>query len=52
MQPYYQNMGFNIGDYPAAENYYQEAISLPMFHLMSIGQQDEVVSVLSNILKD
>ena len=52
MQPYYQNMGFNIGDYPAAENYYQEAISLPMFHLMSIEQQDEVVSVLSNILKD
>ena len=29
-QPYYQKMGFNEGDFPQAEQYYQEAISLPM----------------------
>lgn len=52
MQPYYQNLGFNVGDFPLAEKYYQEAISLPMFHTMSQKQQDKVFTVLSEILKD
>jgi UDP-4-amino-4,6-dideoxy-N-acetyl-beta-L-altrosamine transaminase len=51
IQPYYQNMGFTVGDFPKAESYYQEAISLPMFHLMSQTQQDEVVAVLTQVLK-
>ncbi|MCL1093796.1 UDP-4-amino-4,6-dideoxy-N-acetyl-beta-L-altrosamine transaminase [Shewanella kaireitica] len=50
-QPYYQKMGFKFGDFPQAEAYYQEAISLPMFHLMSYVQQDEVVRVLTSVLK-
>lgn len=50
-QPYYQELGFKVGDFPAAEHYYREAISLPMFHLMSAEQQDEVVAVLSKILQ-
>jgi UDP-4-amino-4,6-dideoxy-N-acetyl-beta-L-altrosamine transaminase len=50
-QPYYQNMGFKVGDYTEAESYYQEAISLPMFHLMTYEQQDQVVSVLKDILQ-
>lgn len=29
-QPYYQRMGFKQGDYPEAERYYREAISIPM----------------------
>ena len=29
-QPYYQTMGFKQGDFPLAEQYYREAISLPM----------------------
>jgi len=51
IQPYYQNMGYKIGDFPVAESYYQEAISLPMFHLMTLEQQGEVISVVSKILK-
>ncbi|MEX3071987.1 UDP-4-amino-4,6-dideoxy-N-acetyl-beta-L-altrosamine transaminase [Vibrio alginolyticus] len=50
-QPYYKKMGFNKGDFPESERYYQEAISLPMFHAMTDEQQDEVVRVLSNIVK-
>ncbi|WP_217525681.1 UDP-4-amino-4,6-dideoxy-N-acetyl-beta-L-altrosamine transaminase [Vibrio metschnikovii] len=50
-QPYYEKMGFEKGDFPNAERYYQEAISLPMFHTMTNDQQDEVILVLSNILK-
>ena len=30
-QPYYEKMGFNVGDFPESESYYQEAISLPMY---------------------
>ncbi|MGF1703698.1 UDP-4-amino-4,6-dideoxy-N-acetyl-beta-L-altrosamine transaminase [Photobacterium makurazakiensis] len=50
-QPYYQAMGFKQGDFPHAESYYAEAISLPMFHLMTQEQQDEVVSVLAQVLE-
>ena len=50
-QPYYQKLGFKLGDFPASECYYKEAISLPMFHLMTEKQQDEVVFVLNNILQ-
>ncbi|CAM3051997.1 UDP-4-amino-4,6-dideoxy-N-acetyl-beta-L-altrosamine transaminase [Moritella viscosa] len=50
LQPYYQQMGFKQGDFPAAEHYYQDAISLPMFHTMTEQQQDEVVTVLTRIL--
>lgn len=45
-QPYYQHMGFRIGDFPQAEQYYREAISLPMFPTMSEEQQDEVAAAL------
>ncbi|MDF9435620.1 UDP-4-amino-4,6-dideoxy-N-acetyl-beta-L-altrosamine transaminase [Chromohalobacter israelensis] len=45
-QPYYQTMGFQSGDFPEAERYYAEAISLPLFPTMTEGQQDEVVEAL------
>ncbi|MUH96832.1 UDP-4-amino-4,6-dideoxy-N-acetyl-beta-L-altrosamine transaminase [Aliivibrio fischeri] len=50
-QPYYQSMGFKVGDFPESERYYQEAISLPMFHVMTEEQQDTVIRVLSNVLE-
>lgn len=49
-QPYYKEMGFKNGDFPIAEEYYSEAISLPMFHLMTYEQQDQVVAVLKEVL--
>lgn len=45
-QPYYRNLGFEPGDFPQAESYYAEAISLPMFHGMTEAQQDAVVEAL------
>lgn len=50
LQPYYQKMGFKAGDYPDAENYYAEAISLPMYQTLSDGQQDQVVAALKRVL--
>lgn len=49
-QPYYQQIGFKQGDFPLAEQYYREAISLPMYHAMTEEQQDTVVRVLTDIL--
>ena len=50
-QPYYHNMGFSEGDYPEAERYYSEAISLPMYQGLSYEQQDEVIRVLASALR-
>jgi dTDP-4-amino-4,6-dideoxygalactose transaminase len=52
LQPYYQKMGFKSGDYPEAERYYTEAISIPMFHGMTLDQQDSVITALTTILAD
>jgi UDP-4-amino-4,6-dideoxy-N-acetyl-beta-L-altrosamine transaminase len=49
-QPYYQQMGFKVGDFPQAERYYAEAISLPLFQTMTERQQNEVVAALTRIL--
>ncbi len=49
-QPYYQAMGFTEGEFPESERYYQEAISLPMFHGMTEEQQNTVVRVVTEIL--
>jgi len=45
-QPHYQQMGFKIGDFTQAEQYYAEAISLPMFHALTEEQQDLVLDAL------
>ena len=49
-QPYYQRMGFKVGDYPKAEQYYAEAISLPMYQTLSHIQQNQVVAALQKVL--
>ncbi|WFE72445.1 UDP-4-amino-4,6-dideoxy-N-acetyl-beta-L-altrosamine transaminase [Halomonas sp. M1] len=50
-QPYYEQLGFCEGDFPEAERYYAEAISLPLYPAMNEGQQEQVVSVLQAILE-
>jgi UDP-4-amino-4,6-dideoxy-N-acetyl-beta-L-altrosamine transaminase len=50
-QPYYQQMGFKYGDFPEAENYYKEAISLPLFPKLSDEEQDEVILAINNAIR-
>lgn len=45
-QPYYERMGFKREDYPEAERYYAEAITLPLYPGLMAEQQDEVVRQL------
>lgn len=49
-QPYYQNLGFKWGDFPAAEQYYQTAISIPLYYGLSETAQDRVVENLRQVL--
>lgn len=49
-QPYYENMGFKAGDYPNAEHYYQRAISIPLFPRMTELEQDQVVTILAEVI--
>ena len=50
-QPYYRDLGFSAGDFPEAERYHAEAISLPMFPTLTEGQQQEVVATLREVLE-
>lgn len=45
-QPHYERMGFKRGDYPQAERYYREAISIPMHPTLTDTEQDFVVATL------
>ena len=50
LQPYYREQGFAAGDFPEAERYYAEAISLPLFAAMTDAEQDQVVATLCQVL--
>lgn len=32
LQPYYRQLGFKAGDFPISEQYYHEAITLPLYY--------------------
>lgn len=49
-QPYYAQLGFRRGDFPASEAYYARALSLPLFPAMTDSQQDHVVCTLAGLL--
>lgn len=50
-QPYYQTFGFKTNYCFEAEQYYKEAISLPLYPTMTYEQQDIVIKVLKQVLK-
>ncbi|KKA08684.1 spore coat protein [Pseudomonas ogarae] len=50
-QPYYARMGFKPEDFPVAQDYYREAISIPMFQTMTNEQQDQVVAAIAKALQ-
>ncbi|AMN48590.1 UDP-4-amino-4,6-dideoxy-N-acetyl-beta-L-altrosamine transaminase [Psychrobacter sp. P2G3] len=51
LQPYYQQkLGFKMGDFPEAELYYSQAISLPMYPDLTEEQQAYIAQTLRSIL--
>jgi len=45
--PYYERMGFNPNDFPEAERYYAEAITLPIYPTLTKVQQQDIVQILT-----
>ncbi|TAK90677.1 MAG: UDP-4-amino-4,6-dideoxy-N-acetyl-beta-L-altrosamine transaminase [Burkholderiaceae bacterium] len=49
-QPYYRSRGFNPDDYPNAQAYYRQTLSIPLFYELTDQQQDHVIAVLKEFL--
>jgi UDP-4-amino-4,6-dideoxy-N-acetyl-beta-L-altrosamine transaminase len=43
LHPYYRSLGNNKGDFPLAESYYEQCLSLPMFPDLQIAEQEYVI---------
>jgi UDP-4-amino-4,6-dideoxy-N-acetyl-beta-L-altrosamine transaminase len=41
--PYYKSLGFKTGDFPIAEAYYEECLSLPMYPTLEVEEQNFVI---------
>jgi len=52
MQPYYQDMGFKLGDFPQSELYYSRAISIPLHHGLAFAEQDKIANILQRALSN
>jgi dTDP-4-amino-4,6-dideoxygalactose transaminase len=50
-QPHYQRTGFKPNDFPESQSYYAQAISLPIYQILTEEQQDRVVAVLKGVLR-
>jgi len=46
--PFYKAMGYNNKDYPEAEKYYEEAISIPLFPGLTLEQQENIKKIISS----
>jgi len=50
-QPYYEQLGFKRGDFPASERYYDRALSIPLFPALTSEQQAFVAHTLREALR-
>ncbi len=51
MQPYYRDLGWKKGDFPHAEKYYEQCLSLPMYPTLSDEEQNFVIETILNYYK-
>jgi UDP-4-amino-4,6-dideoxy-N-acetyl-beta-L-altrosamine transaminase len=50
LQPYYRKLGFKSGDFPVAERYATQAITLPLYPQLTSAAQKQVVEALAQLL--
>lgn len=50
LQPYYRDLGFREGDFPEAERYAAEAITLPLYPGLTEAEQDYIGETLRSLL--
>ncbi|GHG69423.1 UDP-4-amino-4,6-dideoxy-N-acetyl-beta-L-altrosamine transaminase [Alishewanella longhuensis] len=52
LQPYYKQLGFAAGHCPRAEQYYQQAVTLPLYPGLTTSEQQSVVDALQRFLEE
>ena len=52
LQPFFRNLGFKEGQFPAAEEYSKTSLSIPLFPELKLKDQKYVVQTLDSILND
>lgn len=48
--PYYRSMGFDPEDFPNAQSYYREALSIPLFYSLTDDQQQGVINIIKELV--
>jgi UDP-4-amino-4,6-dideoxy-N-acetyl-beta-L-altrosamine transaminase len=51
-QPYYESLGFKEGDFPEAEQFHREVISLPLYPSITHSQMTLVANALQKAIKE
>jgi UDP-4-amino-4,6-dideoxy-N-acetyl-beta-L-altrosamine transaminase len=51
LMPYYRKFGWNKGDFPLSESYYEQCLSLPMYPALTNEQQDFVIQSILEFLQ-
>lgn len=49
-QPYYQGLGFKKGDFPKAEKYYEQTISLPLYPDLKDKDLVKIIKIIKNVI--
>ena len=50
LQPYYSNRGFKRGDFPAAERYYEQCLTLPIHPQLTDDATTHIINTLKGLL--
>ena len=50
MQPMYRQFGYDVNDYTSAMEYYNEAISIPLYYSLMDEEQTQVITAIKELL--
>ena len=50
--PYYENLGFKKNDFPVAEKFHRESISIPMYPILQDEHQAYIVETLKKVMNE
>ena len=52
MHPYYKRMGFKMKNYPNAQKYYNQCLSIPNFYKLTKSRQNYVINTINKFLNN
>jgi dTDP-4-amino-4,6-dideoxygalactose transaminase len=48
--PYYLNKGYETNNYPKAFEYYNQALSIPLYYSLTLSEQDYVIETIQSLI--